>query len=191
MRFFRFISVLIFLIAFNAQAAEADDEWSMLSRMLSFLQTLTQAAIEDQKKGGEPKRLPQTVDAMLAGKNTEFNSMMDEMLVDVPKPERDKLLSLARQFGELAKLQSKAQSSDSAALQARKDLTAMGLSYYDARQFIDAVKRNDVLAVKLFITGKGVDVNAQDADGVTALHLAKRAGHDELAALLTRAGAKH
>ena len=33
----------------------------------------------------------------------------------------------------------------------------MGLSYYDHGQFLDAVKRNDELAVELFIAGKGVE----------------------------------
>jgi hypothetical protein len=43
------------------------------------------------------------------------------------------------------------------ALQARKDLTAMGLRYYDEQQFLAAVKRRDKLAVDLFVAGKGID----------------------------------
>ncbi len=46
-------------------------------------------------------------------------------------------------------------------LQARKDLTAMGLRYYDEGQFLDAVKRNDQLAVALYIAGRGVNLDAR------------------------------
>ena len=42
-------------------------------------------------------------------------------------------------------------------LQARKDLAAMGLRYFDAEQYREALRRNDALAVELFVAGRGLD----------------------------------
>ena len=58
-------------------------------------------------------------------------------------------------------------------LQARKDLTAMGLTYHDSKQFLDAVKRNDTLAAELFIAGRGVDLSATDFWGRDAVDFAR------------------
>jgi hypothetical protein len=41
-------------------------------------------------------------------------------------------------------------------LEARRQLTAMGLQYFNQEQFLAAMERNDKLAVKLFIIGRGV-----------------------------------
>jgi twitching motility two-component system response regulator PilH len=43
-------------------------------------------------------------------------------------------------------------------LEARKELTAMGLQYFDQSQYIAAVSRGDKLAVELFIIGGGVSI---------------------------------
>jgi CheY-like chemotaxis protein len=43
-------------------------------------------------------------------------------------------------------------------LDARKELTAMGLQYFDQSQYIAAVSRGDKLAVELFVIGGGVNV---------------------------------
>ena len=76
---------------------------------------------------------------------------------------------------------------DSSAMQARKDLTAIGLSYHDRDQFLDAVKRKDAIAVRLFLIGRGVDPNAKDAWGNSALELARRGGDPEIIGLLAAA----
>jgi ankyrin repeat protein len=65
----------------------------------------------------------------------------------------------------------------------------MGLGYHDRNQFLDAVKRGDAIAVRLFLTGRGVDPNAKDAWGNTALELARRGGDPEIVALVTAAAA--
>jgi len=44
-------------------------------------------------------------------------------------------------------------------LDARMQLTAMGLQYYNQEQFLAAIQRGDKLAVELFIAGSGVDIN--------------------------------
>ena len=45
-----------------------------------------------------------------------------------------------------------------AMLEARTQLTAMGLQYFSQDQFIAAIDRGDQLAVKLFIAGGGVNL---------------------------------
>lgn len=44
-------------------------------------------------------------------------------------------------------------------IEARQQLTAMGLQYYSQEQFLAAIKRDDKLAVDLFIIGGGVSIN--------------------------------
>ena len=62
----------------------------------------------------------------------------------------------------------------------------MGLRYYDEGQFLDAAKRNDALAVELFIAGRGVNVGAKTWDGRSALDIARANGNPQLADLLSR-----
>lgn len=45
------------------------------------------------------------------------------------------------------------------AIEARTQLTAMGLQYFNQQQFNAAIQRNDRLAVDLFIIGGGVNIN--------------------------------
>ena len=62
----------------------------------------------------------------------------------------------------------------------------MGLSYFDAKQFFDVVKRDDALAVELYVLGRGVNLSSRDADGRTALDIARANGNARLADLLVR-----
>ncbi|MEG0040581.1 MAG: hypothetical protein RR775_21295 [Massilia sp.] len=71
--------------------------------------------------------------------------------------------------------------SASAAVQARKDLSGMGLTYFSQDQFVEAAKRGDQLACELFLRAGSVTVNTPDKRGVTAL---KAAATPELAAYL-------
>ncbi|MCK6389407.1 MAG: hypothetical protein L6Q40_00050 [Azonexus sp.] len=79
--------------------------------------------------------------------------------------------------------------SSTAAISARKELHAMGLQYFSQDQFVAAVKRGDQLAVNLFVTAAGVDLNAP-SNGVRPLGLAESAGHSAVAEMLRTAGAK-
>lgn len=68
-------------------------------------------------------------------------------------------------------------------LEARKQLTAMGLQYFDQAQFVAAIQRGDTLAVKLFVAGRGVSKETV-VDGKTVLDLAQELGKTEIVNLL-------
>lgn len=69
------------------------------------------------------------------------------------------------------------------ALDARKELTAMGLQYFDQAQFFAAIRRADQLAVELFMAGDGIGIKEPFA-GKTALIVAQEMGTPEIVRLL-------
>ncbi len=71
----------------------------------------------------------------------------------------------------------------SSQLEARKELTAMGLQYFDQKQFFAAIQRGDKLAFELFIAGGGIDITAE-LDGKTPLQVARENGRTQIFALL-------
>ena len=72
---------------------------------------------------------------------------------------------------------------------ARKELTAMGLQYFSQEQFVAAIRRGDALAIDLFITGAGIDLNS-GAPGSTPLAVAESSGRQDIVALLKNNGAR-
>ena len=68
-------------------------------------------------------------------------------------------------------------------LDARKALTAMGLQYFNPAHFFAAIRRDDRLAVALFLSGAAVAVDA-DFEGENALDVAQKAGLPHLVSLL-------
>jgi hypothetical protein len=73
--------------------------------------------------------------------------------------------------------------------EARKELTSMGLQYYSQDQFLAAIRRGDTLAVDLFVSGAGIDLNA-GAPGATPLAIAESSGRQEIAVALKAKGAR-
>lgn len=69
------------------------------------------------------------------------------------------------------------------ALDARTQLTAMGLPYFDQNQFIAAIRRSDQLAVALYIAGRGVSLEAV-TDGKTPRAVAQEVGNAEIIQLM-------
>ncbi|RDI11736.1 ankyrin repeat domain-containing protein [Comamonas sp. AG1104] len=69
-------------------------------------------------------------------------------------------------------------------VEARKNLTAMGMTYHSQPQFMDAIRRKDDVAVQLFIDGGGINLDAIDGSGKTALQIAQAQGTPEIVALL-------
>ncbi|MGB8434553.1 MAG: hypothetical protein WCE38_09865 [Burkholderiales bacterium] len=176
-------------IALPAHAAgSTSDDWATFSRFLSILQVVMQTAAKDDGKQSQ-----QAFDEILAGRNAEANELAKELFAEVPDPEREKMISIGRSLLVInqrqAALDARA-AGEMRAIQARKDLAGMGLVYHDRVQFLDAVRRGDVIAARLFLVGGGVDPNAKDIWGVSALDLAKRNGNPELIALVETAGAK-
>jgi hypothetical protein len=174
--------------AAQAQTATIQTDWATFGKFLSVVHVLMQAS---EKSGGDPKAMQQAMDDVLAGRNAEANALALEIFGEVPPAEREKMLAIGRSMASMNRRQMAAEavaSGDLAALRARKNLTDIGLVYHDKNQFLEAVKRNDVLAVRLFLAGRGVDPNAKDLLGASALDIAKRAGNAEMVELLAAAG---
>lgn len=73
------------------------------------------------------------------------------------------------------------------AINARKELVAMGLQYFSRAQFFAAIERADQLAVELFVSSGGTG-GATSYEGKTALTFAVELGHAEIIKLLEPAG---
>jgi len=178
------------VLAAPFSAGAADDEDKSFRHILTLIQTFTSIAAQSHA----PER---DIADVLAGKNQQANAaasgLLQEITADMPPATRSQmsaigadLLSIARR-GAAAPVGSVfAAPSATDAIQARKDLTAMGLKYHDSGDFLDAVKRNDGVAVELFIAGKGVSLGATDWRGRNAADIARANGNERLAALLSR-----
>ncbi len=176
--------------AAQAQSTTIQTDWATFGKLLSVVHVLMQAS---EQSGGDPKAMQKAMDEILSGRNADANALALEIFGEVPAQEREKMLSIGRSMAAMSQRQGVADartSGDAAALQARKDLTAMGMVYHDKAQFLDAVKRNDLLAAQLFIVGRGVDPNARDLLGHSALDIAKRGGNAEMIELLAAATRK-
>ena len=168
-------------------AAEDDDGWSALSHALTLIQTLVRI-------GAHAENPQQGFDDVLAGRNTEANralaGLLEEAMSDMPAQHREKVTAIGRDLAAMARKHPASAAAGPVSvegpLQARKELTAMGLRYYDERQFLDAVKRDDALAVELFIAGRGVNLASRDAQGRGALDIARANGNTPLAEMLAR-----
>ena len=183
MKLLRILAVLSFSLSTTAAQATEMDDWSTFGRMLSLFQGFLQVSADS---GGDAKRTEQHFNGLLSGKNADANKLAEEMFGDMPGEQRGQVLGIARTLVALGQQQAqverkRAQEGD--AIQARKDLAGMGLSYFDRKQFVDAVKRNDKLAVHLYLGGKGVDPRA-------GLETARGAGLVEMEQIIAEAGAR-
>ena len=174
----------------HAEPSEADDWW-LFARVLSLVQPIVHAAATSP----DPRAAEKEMEGILAGRNPEANRLaaefFDEAFQDMPAQTRGAMAAMARDFAVLARREREraAERGDIAperAIQARKDLHAMGLSYFDPARFLDAVKRDDALAVELYLLGRGVNLAARDAEGRSALDIARRSGNPQIAELLAR-----
>ena len=173
--------------ALPALAAEDD---AAFGHMLSLVQVFVRMAGQSD----DPVAGMKAMDDVLAGRNADANQaafgLFNEMTAGMPAEQKAKVASIASDVlglarRDLGKAPRQAVSTDTS-LQARKDLTAMGLRYFDAKDYLDAVKRDDALAVELFVAGRGVNLASRDADGRTAAEIARANGNARLAELLAR-----
>ena len=188
MKFLRVLllaSLLVPALSARAAATDDDDGWKAFGHALTLAQVLMRIAAQsdDPSKG---------FDDVLAGRSTEANraiaGMLEEATADMPPEYRSRVASIGQDIAAIARknVGKPAPASADRALQARKDLNAMGLKYHDPKDFLDAVKRDDSLAVELFIEGRGVNLGAKDAQGKTALEIARAKGNQPMADLLAR-----
>ena len=174
-----------------ALPAQAADEPSPLGHMLTLVHMFVRLAAESDTSTASLR----AIDEVLAGRNAAANEavagLMQEALADVSPENRATIAAIGRDLVGLARknlLGAKPGESlfPDRSLEARKQLTAMGLTYHDSKQFLDAVKRNDVLAVELFVAGRGVDLSATDFWGRDAVDFARRNNNENLAQLILR-----
>jgi hypothetical protein len=194
LRILRFFLMCALLVpALSSRAATDDEEgWKAFGHALTLAQVLMRIAAQsdDPNKG---------FDDVLAGRSTEANraiaGMLEEATADMPPEYRSRVASIGQDIAAVARKQiaaapaasvSRTPVSTDRAIQARKDLTAMGLKYHDPNEFLAAVQRDDALAVELFIEGRGVNLGAKDRQGRSALEIARARGNQPLADLLAR-----
>lgn len=186
------VSLLLLLPAAPAFAAAAEDDgWQAFGHALTLVQRFVQIAAHSD----DPQASLKGVDDVLAGRDPEANQalagLLKEATADMPVEHRTRVMSIGRDLAALARKNiAKGPAAEPAsvdrALQARKDLNAMGLRYHDAKEFLEAVKRDDALAVELFIAGRGVNLGSRDWQGRSALDIARANGNTRMADLLAR-----
>lgn len=181
-----FTLVLASSIPARAATAAGDEDWTAFGQVLTLVETMIHAGMQPNPDAA--------IADVLTGRNPQANGAIAGLFAGVtaemPPEYRDRVASLGRELAGYATnhplVAAVDQISLERALQARKDLNAMGLRYYDEKQFLDAAKRNDALAVQLFVAGRGVDLGAKTWDGRTALDIARDNGNPQLAELLSR-----
>ncbi|KPK05732.1 MAG: hypothetical protein AMJ64_10895 [Betaproteobacteria bacterium SG8_39] len=177
-----FAAVLAWAPAAALGFGSSADEDDGFAHMLALMQSVVSIAAQSE----DPKAVERRMDEVFAGQNPEANraaeALLEDMTRDMSDAERQSFLALARDLVVLAR--PLATFDTTRALAARKELNAMGLRYYDAEQFLDAVKRDDALAVALYIEGRGVNLAARDADGRTALEIAQTRGNRQIVGML-------
>ena len=189
MKAIRILAVAALLVpTFPAQAA---DEPSSLGHALTLVHMFVRLAAEsDNSQLGL-----RAIDEVLAGRNAAANEaiagLLNDVLADVSPEDRATIAAIGRDLVTVARkniLGAKPGETlfPDRSLNARKELAAMGLTYHDSRQFLEAVKRNDVLAAELFIAGRGVDLSATDFWGRDAVDFARRNKNEGLAQLILR-----
>jgi hypothetical protein len=176
------------LIAPAAPALAQNEEWPAFGHALTLIHLFVRIAAESET----PTQSLRAIDEVLLGRNPVANEavsgLVKEMLADVPPQHRATIAAIGRDLAAAARknLGVKDARPRMDPLQARRDLTSMGLTYHDSKQFLDAVKRNDAIAAELFIAGQGVDLGATDFWGRDAVDFARSNGNERLAELITR-----
>ena len=182
------LALAIVAVTAPARAASAADteDWTAFGNVLTLIQQMVRASASPYPD--------QAMAELLGGRNHEANQAIASLFAgataEMPAEYRDRVAALGLEFATLA-LKNPVSStaatlSENRSLQARKDLAAMGLRYYDEGQFLDAVKRNDSLAAALFLAGRGVNPGASTWTGRSALDIARDNGNAQLADLIAR-----
>jgi hypothetical protein len=185
MKTIRILFLAVLLVPALPASAAAEEEPSAFGHALTLVDLFVRIAAESQTTEQSLK----AYDDILLGRNPVANEaamgLLSEMLVGLPREQRATIAAIGRNVASMARKDLHAQPRVDP-LQARKDLTAMGLTYHDSKQFLEAVKRNDSIAAELFIAGRGVDLSARDFWGRDAVDFARSNGNERLADLIAR-----
>ena len=176
--------VLAFLLLFSALPARASSDDEALGHALALIQTIVRLGTQN----------PQAVAEVLAGRNSEANraiaGLFEGATAEMPPQYREQMAAIGRDLASHVARSPVSGALDTLStersLQARKDLNAMGLRYFDETQYLEAVERGDQLAVELYIAGKGVNLGSRDWRGRDAVAIARANGNAPLADLLSR-----
>ena len=190
------VALSVLLAGAPARAADAGNGLP-LSSVLALMQEVMETAAA-APPGAEHRAMDKAVRDILTGRNARANALAREIAPQLSLEDRERLAAIGRSAATLSDRAALAApqaaspgaaplDSDRQAIEARKDLAAIGLVYHDPKQFLDAVRRGDAIAARLFVAGRGVPLDARDADGATALDLARRGGNAELVALIAGA----
>jgi hypothetical protein len=169
MRATRLFAVLV-LMPFSAFAATEDaDDWKLVGGVLAVMQQILHAAAHSP----DPQAAQKGVESVLGGENPQANrvasGVMEEVMQDLPPEYRGAFVSIGRDLLTMARREraraaalapEPMDASKDAAILARRDLHAMGLAYWDEKQFAEAVKRGDRIAVDLYIAARGLPANS-------------------------------
>ena len=176
--------------ALPVQAAD-DPSSSSLGNVLTLVHMFVRIAAESDSSQISLR----AIDEVLAGRNAAANEaiagLLNEALADVSPQDRATIAAIGRDLVGVARKNLLGMKPGEAlfpdrSLEARKQLNAMGLTYHDSKQFLDAVKRNDTIAAELFLAGRGVDLSATDFWGRDAVDFARRNSNENLAQLILR-----
>jgi hypothetical protein len=168
MRAARVFALLLALPVAASAASEEVDDWKLIGGMLALVQQVVHLAANSP----DPAAAQKGVDAMLSGQNAQANriaaGVLDEVLQDVPLEQRGVFVAIGRDLITLARREQAREQVRAAqpavapmpsrdeALQARRELNAMGLRYWDEQQFLEAARRGDRIAVELFLAARGL-----------------------------------
>lgn len=185
------IRILLAAALLGAPPAYAEED-AAFGHALTLVQIFVRAAAQAP---GDPQAGLRAFDDVASGRNAEasraLNGLFEEMTTGMPAQHKDRVASIGRDLASLARIEAAKPSPLGAAgtdraLQARKDLTAMGLKYHDNAEYLAAVRRDDALAVELYLLGRGVNPAATDARGRSALDIARANRNPQLADLISR-----
>ena len=164
MRVTRLLAVLLLLPLSASASSEDAEDWRLIGGVLAMVQQIVHLATHSP----DPQAAQKGVDAILAGDNAQANriaaGVMTEVMQEIPPEHRGAFVAIGRDLLTLARReQARAAAapvagefSKGAAMQARRELHAIGLAYWDEKQFAEAVKRGDRIAVDLFLAAQGL-----------------------------------
>jgi hypothetical protein len=177
MRAIRLFAVLVLLPLSASAASEDAEEAKLIGGILALVQQIVHAAATSPDSQAAQKG----VDAILGGENAQANriasGVMEEVMQDIPPSQRDAFVSIGRDLLVLARREqarapapvaAAGELSLDSALRARRELHAMGLTYWDEKQFAEAVKRGDRIAVDLYIAAQGLAAAASPRNPLPA-----------------------